>query len=335
MSICLRRREFIAGLGGAAATWPLAARAQQTALPVVGVLFASSPEQAAARVAAFRAGLSETGYVEGRNVAIEYRWANNNLDRLPELAADLARRKVAVLAAPAEGIAALAAKAATATIPIIFGTGADPVLSGLVPRLNRPGGNVTGITSMNTELAGKRLGLMHELLPQATRFAVLVESNLLIAYPPTDAAVEQLRAAVSNIGGQIEVLTAGSNREIETAFAHLVQNGIQGLLINPDPLFGSRVVQIVTLATRHAVATIYPTRMYAEAGGLMSYGSNFTELHHQVGIYSGRVLKGEKPEDIPILRAAKFEFVINLATARAFGLAVPSTLLAIADEVIE
>ena len=216
-------------------------------MPVVGVLFASSPEQTAARVAAFRGGLSETGYVAGRNVAIEYRWANNDLGRLPELAADLLRRKVAVLAAPAEGTAALAAKAATATIPIIFGTGADPVLSGLVPRLNRPGGNVTGITSMNTELAAKRLGLLHELVPRATRFAVLVESNLLIAYPPTDAAVEQLRAAVSNIGAQIEVLTAGSNREIETAFADLVQKGIQGLLINPDPLFGNRVVQIVTL----------------------------------------------------------------------------------------
>jgi putative ABC transport system substrate-binding protein len=330
----IQRREFIVGLGGATA-WPLATRAQQPTMPVVGTLFASSPEQAAARVAAFRGGLSETGYVEGRNVAIEYRWANNDLDRLPELAADLVRRRVAVLAAPAEGTAALAAKAATATIPIIFGTGADPVLSGLVPRLNRPGGNVTGITSMNTELAGKRLGLMHELLPQATRFALLVGSTAPITYPPTDAAVDELRAAVSKIGGQIDVFAAGNNREIEAAFADLVQKRIQGLLINTDPLFGSRVVQIVTLATRHAVAAIYPTRMYAEAGGLMSYGSNYTELHRQVGIYSGRVLKGEKPGDIPILRAAKFELVINLATARAFGLPVPSTLLALADEVIE
>jgi putative ABC transport system substrate-binding protein len=332
MSICLRRREFIAGLGGAAA-WPLAVSAQQRPMPAVGALFATSPEQAGARVAAFRGGLSETGYIQGRNVAIEYRWANNDLDRLPEFAADLARRRVAVLAAPDSAPAALAAKALTATIPIIFGTGADPVLSGLVPRLNRPGGNVTGITSMNTELAGKRLGLMHELLPQATRFAVLVMSGF--SYAPMDAAVEELRVAVSSIGGQIEVLAAGSNREIETAFADAVQKRIQGLLINPDPLFGSRVVQIVTLATRHAVAAIYPTRMYAEAGGLMSYGSDFTELHRQVGIYTGRVLNGEKPGDIPILRAAKFEFVINLATARAFGLTVPSTLLALADEVIE
>jgi len=187
---------------------------------------------------------------------------------------------------------------------------------------------------MNTELAGKRLGLMHELLPQATRFAILVMSTGF-SYAPTDAAIEELRAAISNIGGQIEILTAGSNREIETAFADLVQKGIQGLLISPDPLFGSRVVQIVTLATRHAVPAIYPTRMYAEAGGLMSYGSNFTELHRQVGIYSGRVLKGEKPGDIPILRAAKFEFIINLATARAFGITIPSTLLALADEIIE
>jgi putative tryptophan/tyrosine transport system substrate-binding protein len=330
----LKRRKVLALLGGATAAWPLAARAQQPAMPVVGALFAGSPEQAAARVAAFRGGLSETGYVEGRNVAIEYRWANFNLDRLPELAAGLVRRKVAVLAAPAEAQAALSAKAATATIPIVFGTGTDPVQAGLVASLNRPGGNVTGITSMNTELAAKRLGLLHELLPQATRFAVLVMSSDDIAGGPRRTS-EDLRTAVSNIGGQIEVLAADSNREVETAFADLVRKRIQGLIIAPEPLFVSRAVQIVTLATRHAVAAIYPTRMYAEAGGLMSYGSDFTELHRQVGIYTGRVLKGEKPGDIPILRAAKFELVINLATARAFGLTVPSTLLALADEVIE
>jgi putative ABC transport system substrate-binding protein len=327
----MKRRDFITVLGGAAAL-PIAVRAQQTALPVVGALFTSSPEQTAARVAAFRGGLSETGYVEGRNVAIEYRWANNDLGRLQELAADLVRRRVAVLAAPADSSAALAAKAATATIPIVFGTATDPIQIGLVPSLNRPGDNVTGITSMNTELAAKWLGLLHELLPQATRFAVLVMSSDNVAAP---IIVEELRAAASNIGGQIEVLAAGSNREIETAFADAVQKRIQGLVMAPEPLFGSRVVQIVTLATRHAVAAIYPSRMWAEAGGLMSYGSNFTELHRQVGIYCGRVLKGEKPGDIPILRAVKFELVLNLATARAFGLTVPPTLLALADEVIE
>jgi putative tryptophan/tyrosine transport system substrate-binding protein len=298
---------------------------------VVGVLFAGSPEQTAARVAAFRRGLSETGYVEGRNVAIEYRWANNDLARLPELAADLVRRHVTVLAAPADNLAALAAKASTATIPIVFGTASDPVQAGLVTNLNRPGGNVTGITSMNTELAAKRLGLLHELLPQATRFAVLVMSGSLTTPP----AVEELRAAIAKIGAQIEVLAAGSNREIETAFADLMQKRIQGLLMSPEPLFANRVVPIVTLATRHAVPAIYPSRFWADAGGLMSYGSDFIELHRQVGIYSGRVLKGEKARDIPILRAAKFELVINVATAKAFGLTVPPTLLATADEVIE
>ena len=330
----IRRREFITLLGGAATAWPLAARAQQAAMPAVGALFAGSPEQTASRVAAFRGGLSEAGYVEGRNVLIEYRWANNDLDRLPEFAADLVRRRVAVLTAPGEGAAALAAKAATATIPIVFGTSADPIQAGLVASLNRPGGNVTGITSMNTELAAKRLGLIHELLPQATRFAVLVASNML-TYAPVVEELRELRDAVSNIGGQIEVLAVGSNREIQTAFADLVQKRIQGLVVSPEPLFGNRVVQFVTLARRHAVAAIYPSRMWAEAGGLMSYGSNFTELHRQVGIYTGRVLKGEKPGDIPILRATKFEFIVNLATARAFELMVPPTLLAIADEVIE
>jgi putative ABC transport system substrate-binding protein len=326
----MKRRDFI-GVIGCATAWPLTARAQQQRVPVVGALFAGSPEQAAARLAAFRSGLSETGYVEGRNVAIEYRWGNNDLNRLPELAAELVRRQVAVVSTPTDNMAALAAKAATATIPIVFGTAADPVQVGLVANLNRPGGNVTGVTSMNADLVAKRLGLLHELLPQATRFAVLVGANSTTAA----SAVEELRAAVAKIGGQIEVLAAGSNGEIETAFAGVVQNRIEGVVMHPEPLFASRVVPIVTLATRHAVAAIYPARLWAEAGGLVSYGSSFTELHRQVGIYTGRVLKGEKPGDIPILRAAKFEFVINLATARAFGLTVPPTLLATADEVID
>ena len=329
----IKRREFITLLGGTAA-WPLGARGQQrTTIPVLGVLFTGSPEQAAARVAAFRVGLSEAGYVEGRNVAIEYRWANNDLNRMPELAADLVQRKVAVLTG-GDGVAALAAKAATSAIPIVFGTSSDPVQAGLVARLNRPGGNVTGITNTNTEIAAKRLGLIHELLPQATRFAVLTASSNL-TYAPIVEELQELRAAVSSIGGQIEVLAADSNREIEATFADLVQKRIQALVMSPEPLFGSRVVQIVTLATRHAVAAIYPSREWTDVGGLMSYRSNFTELHRQVGIYSGRVLKGEKPGDIPVLRATKFELVINLATARAFGLTVPSKLLAIADEVIE
>jgi len=329
----IARREFIALLGGgAAAAWPLAARAQQPALPVIGALFASSPEQTgAAWVAAFRNGLSETGYVEGRNVAIEYRWANHDLDRLPELAADLVRRRVAVLATPNDTFAARAATAATATIPIVFGTAADPVQLGLVESLNRPGANVTGVTSMNTELAAKRLGLLRELLPQATRFAALVASGSLTAA----SVAEELRAAVANSTGQIDVLAVGSSSEIDAAFANVLEKRIQGLLINTEPLFANRLLQVVTLATRHAVPAIYPARFWAEAGGLMSYGSSFTELHRQVGIYTGRVLKGEKPGDIPVLRASKFELVINLITAKAFGLAVPATLLAAADEVIE
>jgi ABC-type uncharacterized transport system substrate-binding protein len=331
MAIHIRRREFITLLGGAAVAWPFAARAQQPAMPMIGALFTFSPERGAAQVAAFRNGLSEAGYVEGRNVTIEYRWANNDLDRLPELAADLVRRRVAVLAAPADSNAARAAKAATTTIPIVFGTPADPVQLGLVESLNRPGGNVTGITSINTELAAKRLGLLRELLPEATRFAVLVNPG----NPATASIAEELRSAVSKLGGQVEVLAAASNGEIDAAFANLMQNRIQGLLISPDSLFFTRLPQIVTLATRHAVAAIYPARFWAEAGGLMSYGSSFSELQRQVGIYTGRVLKGEKPGDMPILRASKFELVINLVTAKAFGLTVPPMLLARADEVIE
>jgi putative ABC transport system substrate-binding protein len=247
------------------------------------------------------------------------------------LAADLVRRRVAVLAAPSDNVAARAAKTATATIPIVFGTSADPVQVGLVESLNRPGANVTGVTSMNLELTAKRLGLLRELLPQATRFAALV----MTGSPSGAATAEELRAAVAKTAGQIEVLAAGSNGEIDAAFANLAEKGIQGLFISPEPLFVTRLLQIVILATRHAVPAMYPSRFWAEAGGLMSYGSDFTELHRQVGIYTGRVLKGEKPGDIPVLRASKFELVINLITAKAFGLTVPATLLAAADEVIE
>jgi putative ABC transport system substrate-binding protein len=300
-------------------------------MPVIGFIRADTPEASAAVLEAFRKGLSETGYEEGRNVAIEYRFATNQYDRLPELAADLVRRRVAVLATPGTMIAAVAAKAATTTIPVVFSTSADPVEVGLVDSINRPGGNVTGVSYMNSELAAKRLGLLHELLPAATRFAVLVNPD----GASTPSMVAQLEAAASVIGRQIEVLTARNNREIDSAFAGFVQKRTDGLLVSPEPVFFDRLVQILTLATRHAVAAIYPARFWADAGGLMSYGSSFTDQFHQAGIYTGRVLKGEKPADMPILRATKFEFVINLETARIFGLDVPATLLARADEVIE
>ena len=326
----MNRREFITLLGSAAAAWPLSTRAQQPVMPVIGYLGAGLPEAFAHLVAAFRKGLSETGYVEGRNVAIEYRWAHNENDRLPELAADLVRRRVAVIVTPLSTPAALAAKAATATIPIVV-SGGDPVQSGLVASLNQPGGNVTGINAMNAELMPKRLGLLHELLPGAVRFAVLVNPN----NPFTASIVKDLQAAAVTIGRQIEALTAGTNREIDTAFASLAQKRADALLVSPDALFITRRVQLATAAMRYAVPAIYSFREDTEAGGLMSYGSNFTDIFRQVGIYTGRILKGEKPADLPVMQPTKFEFIINLQTARLLGITVPATLLATADEVIE
>jgi ABC-type uncharacterized transport system substrate-binding protein len=325
----MRRREFITLLGGAAAVCPLAAGAQQPTIPVIGYLSHGSPEQTAALVAAFRKGLSETGFIEGRNVAIEYRYAYNETDRLPELAADLVRRQVAVIATP--GTSPIAAKAATTTIPIVFSTGADPVQGGLVASLNRPGGNVTGISYMNVELSAKRLGLLHELLPGAASFGVLIDpANSSAQFILTD-----LQSAASAIGRHIEALSAGTNRDIDTAFASLAPMRLDGLLISPMPLFYDRRVQILTLAARHGVPVIYPAREWAEAGGLMSYGSSYADQHRQAGVYTGRILRGEKAAELPILRATRFEFVINLQTAKIFGLDVPTTLLARADEVIE
>jgi putative ABC transport system substrate-binding protein len=331
----MQRREFITLLGGAAtmssSLRPRAAHAQQRAMPVVGYLYLGSPEASALQVAAFRKGLSETGYVEGRNVAIEFRWAHNEIDRLPELAADLVRRRVAVIATPGSVAAGLAAKAATATIPIVFSGGADPVQSGLVASFNRPGGNVTGFSTMSNEIGAKRLGHLHELLPGAARFAVLVNPN----GPTAELQIKDAQAAASTIGRQVEILYAGTNPEIDTAFASLVQKRADALLVSSEGFFTNRRVQLVTLAARHAVPAIYHVREFAEAGGLMSYGPSQTDQWRQIGIYAGRILKGEKPADLPVMRPTKFEFIINLQTARLLGITVPPTLLAIADEVIE
>jgi putative ABC transport system substrate-binding protein len=326
----MRRREVISLLGGAAVAWPLAARAQQ-AMPVIGYLYSGAPETSAVFLAAFRKGLSELGFSEGRNVEIEYRWALNEPERLPELAADLVSRRVAVIVSPGTPASALAAKAATSTIPIVFRTGSDPVQLGLVATLNRPGGNITGVTAMTWEIGTKRVGLLHELLPGAARFAGLVDRTDLFS----DSLISDLQAAASTIGRQIDFVTVSSSRQIDTAFASLVQKRPDALLVVPQGLFINRRVQLVTLATRHALPAIYPAREFAEIGGLMSYGSSPTDQYRQAGIYTGRVLKGEKPADLPILRASKFELVINLPTARALGLEVPATLLARADEVIE
>ena len=326
----MSRRDFITLLGGTAATWPLAARAQQPAMPVIGYLDGGSLGTSAHIVAAFRKGLSETGYVEGRNVVVEYHWAEGNYDRLPVLAPDLARRQVAVIVAMGAPVA-VAAKAATATIPIVFGSGVDPVQAGLVASLSRPGGNVTGVTSMNAEIEAKRLGLLLELLPKATRLAVLINPNNPIA----EATVKDAQASASAIGRQLEILAASTNREIDAAFASLVQKRANALLIGPDVFLTNRRVQLATLTVRHGIPAVYAFREFAEAGGLMSYGTSNTERDRQVGVYTGRILKGEKPADLPVLQPTKSEFVINLQTARTLGLEVPPTLLARADEVIE
>ena len=331
MTAKMKRREFITLLGGAAAAWPLAARAQQPVMPVVGFLGFGSPEPIGHRVAAFRKGLSDVGYVEGRNVRIEFRWAYNDNARLPELAAELVNRRVAVIATPGSVLAALAAKAATKTIPIVFQVAVDAVEAGLIASFSRPGGNVTGVSSMNQEVAAKQLGLICELLPGAMRFAALVNP----ANPTAEAQSKNMQASALALGRQIEVVTAGTNRDIDAAFATLAQRRVEGAVVTGDPLFASRRIQLIALAMRHAVPTIYPWRETAEVGGLMSYGSDVADLFRQAGVYTGRVLKGEKAGDLPVILPARFEMVMNLRTAKALGLDMPTSILLRANEVIE
>jgi len=319
-------------VGGAAAAWPLGARAQPAAVPIVGYLSPLDPEASANLVAAFRDGLSEAGYVDGRNVAIEFRWGRHESDRLPELATDLVRRQVAVITTMGSDAAARAAKAATTSIPIVFAVGDDPVKNGLVAALNRPGGNVTGVTTMNIDIGPKWLELLHELLPAARRFAVLVNSEDRLG---AQSMITQVQAAALTNDLQIVVLFASTDRELDEAVPQLAQLRAEGLLIMPDALFLDHREHIATLALSHRVPAIYAIRAFPEAGGLMSYGSSFAEVHRQVGAYAGRILKGEKPAELPVLRSTKFELVINLKTAKAFGLTIPPTLLARADGVIE
>src|SRR6516162_6131360 len=332
MTVTIGRRELLAALGGAAVAWPLAARAQQAAMPLVGFLSDSSPETNADLSAAFRKGLNEAGFTEGRNVAIEYRWASAQFDRLPGLAADLVRRQVAVIAATGSVPTVLAAKEATATIPIVFNAGVDPVKAGLVVALNKPGGNLTGITSINNQLGSKWVGLMRELLPSVTRLAVLINPE---ARMNTVDMVTDVQAAAAAVGLQVEVLSASTSSELATALASVVQKQAGALMITPDPLFLDRRAQIAILALYHEVPAIYVNRAFPEVGGLMSYGSDWTDTFRQVGVYCGRILKGEKPADLPVQQQTKFHFVINLKTAKALRLQIPPTLLALTDEVIE
>ena len=327
----MKRREFITLLGGAAAAWPVAARAQQRVLPVIGYLGSGSLGSTAYLLAVLRQSLAEAGYVEGQNVTIESRWAEGRYDRLPELAADLVRREVAVIVLGATTPAALAAKAATATIPIVFGVGDDPVKLGLVDSLARPGGNATGVNFFIVELGAKQLGLLRELVPAANRVGPLVNPS----NPTNESITKDVMAAASAIGAQIDVVHARDSGEIEAAFAALVRNKVGALLVGADGLFFYRRVQVVTLATRYGIPTVYFLREFAEAGGLMSYGTSLTEVYRLFGVYTGRLLKGAKPADLPVVQSTKFEFIINLPTARAFGIEIPPTLLALADEVIE
>jgi putative ABC transport system substrate-binding protein len=326
----MKRRAFITLLGGAAA-WPLVARAQQAAMPVIGFLNPQSPEAFAEPTRGFRQALKDTGYVEGENVTIEYRWADNQIERLPAMAAELVRRRVAVIIATGGGPSALAAKAATTAIPIVFNIADDPVSLGLVASLARPGGNITGVSTLSTELTTKRLELLRELVPGGVRVAVFVNPNS----PTADVTVREIEAAAGTVGLKIQVLKASTSREIEAAFATFVRERPDALFVGNDAFLTSRRVQLVHSATLHRLPATYSAREFADAGGLMSYGASLRDAYRQLGLYAGRILKGTKPADLPVVQASKFELVINLQTARLLDIDVPPALLATADEVIE
>jgi putative tryptophan/tyrosine transport system substrate-binding protein len=327
----MRRREFIWVFGGAAVLWPLAVYAQQRPMPVIGFLNVASPGPLRQQIAAFREGLKESGYVEGQNVAVEYRWAEGQYERLPELAADLVRQQVSVIFVGGGAPAELAVKAATTTIPIVFSTGGDPVRSGLVASLNQPSGNITGVYHFATGLEAKRLGLLHEMLPKATPIAVLINPN----YADAENQLRDVQEAAARLGVQLVVVRANAESDFNAAFSTVVQQRSGALLVCASPFFNNKREQLVVLAARHALPAIFEWRDFAAAGGLMSYGTSLADAYHQVGVYAGQILRGTKPGDLPVVQSTKFELVINLSTAKALGIEVPPTLSARADEIIE